>query len=115
VPIDVQWEEMDWEANVSGPAPSRTLQLVSDDNSLVRGILSDLEDEEFPYLSFIGLDTVTVFHQRHLAQLISELERLAKKDFDTKVADHLELIEQLVFRAYGVEDTHITFRARRQN
>jgi hypothetical protein len=112
MPIDVLWEEMDWEANTSGPAPTRVLDIVRDDHSLVKRFLSDLEDGAFPYLSFINPETVTIFHQQHIAQLISELEALSMRSHDPQVAAHLRAVLQFVSAALGPADTLIAFRAR---
>jgi hypothetical protein len=114
VPIDVLWEEKDWEDGTPGPAPTRVLEVVRDDHSLVERFLSGLNGADFPYLHFISLETVTVFHQPHIAQLITELEALCARDHDPHVAKHLRAVLQLVSAAYGPQDTLIAFRVRAQ-
>lgn len=112
MPIDVLWEEMDWEAESSGPAPTRVLDVVRDDHSLVERFLSDLQGEDFPHLRFISHETVTVFHQQHIAQLATELEALSTRKHDPQVAKHLRAVLQLVSAARGPKDTLIAFRVR---
>lgn len=112
--IDVFWEEMDWEDETEGPAPTKVLEVVRDDHSLVEHFLSDLEGTKFPYLSFISHETFTVFHQQHIVQLVTELETLCRQNHDPQVARHLRAVLQLVFRACGSNDTLIVFRARTQ-
>ncbi len=112
MPIDVLWEEMDWEAETSGPAPTRVLEAVRDDHSLVERFLLDLDSAAFPYLSFISLETVTVFHQANIGQLIMELEALCEQDHDPQVEKHLHEVLQLVAASQGPEDTLIAFRVR---
>jgi hypothetical protein len=113
MPIDVLWEEMDWEANPAGPAPTRVLKAVRDDHSLVERFLVDLEDGEFPHLSFISHETVTVFHQPSIERLIAELEALSRRKHDPHVATHLRAVLQLVSAARGPKDTLVAFRARK--
>ncbi|MGH2372982.1 MAG: hypothetical protein ACRDIC_05830 [bacterium] len=112
MPIDIFCEEMDWEAETAGPAPTRVLAGVRDDQSLVEQLLSDLDSGEFPYLGFISQDTVTVFHQHHFAQLVKELEALSARKHDPQVAKHLHTILQLISAARGPKDTLIAFRVR---
>jgi len=112
LPIDVLWEEMYWEADASEPAPARTLEVVRDDFSLVERFLQDLKADEFPYLAFISRETVTIFHQRHLAQLVDELEVLSERNHEAQVADQLRAVLKLVSAAQGPEDTMIVFRIR---
>ena len=112
MPIDVLWEEMDWEDGTLGPAPTRVLDALRDDHSLVERVLANLDDAAFPYLSFISLETVTVFHQRHIGQLLSELEALCGRNHAPEVAKHLRAILQFVSAAHGPEDTSIAFRVR---
>ena len=114
MPIDVLRTEVDWEANPNGPAPSRILGAVHDDHSLVARFLANLEANDFPYLSFISLETVTVFHQQHLAQLVSELQALCERDHDAQVGVHLHAVLQFVSAAAGPKDTSIEFRVRQQ-
>ena len=111
MPIDVLWEKMDWEANPAGPAPTRVLKAVRDDHSLVECFLVDLD--EFPYLSFISHETVTVFHQPSIEQLIAELEALSRRKHDPHVGTHLHAVLQLVSAARGPKDTLVAFRARK--
>jgi len=113
VPIDVLWEEMDWEAAPSGPAPTRVLKVVPDDHSLVERFLSDLDSGEFPNLRFISHETVTVFHQQHIALLITELEALSTRKHDPDIAKHLSAVLQLVTAARGQKDTLVAFRVRK--
>jgi hypothetical protein len=113
MPIDVLWEIMDWEVNPAGPAPIRMLKAVRDDHSLVESFLVDLDEAEFPYLSFINHETVTVFHQQHIGQLIAELEALSRREHDPSVATHLHGVLQLVSGARGRKDTLVAFRARK--
>jgi hypothetical protein len=112
VPIDVLWKEMYWEADLTGPAPTRILKSVQDDCSLVERFLSNLKDDEFPYLSFISHETVTIFHQQHIGQLIAELQALRARDHEAQVAKHLDAVLQLVSAALGPEDTLIAFQVR---
>ena len=114
MPIDVLWEEMDWEGGTQGPALTRVLEVVRDDHSLVERFLLDLDGTDFPYLSFISLETFTVFHQSHLAQLIAELKALCARDHDPQVTKQLRAVLQLVSSAHGPRDTLITFRVRAQ-
>ena len=110
--IDVLWTEVDWDANVNGPAPSRVLAAVHDEYSLVARFLANLEANDFPYLSFISLGTMTVFHQRHLAQLISELRVLCERKHDAQVEAHLHAVLRFVSAARDPKDTSIEFRVR---
>ena len=112
MPIDVLWTEVDWEANPDGPAPSRVLSAVHDDHSLVARFLANLKADDFPYLSFISLETVTVFHQQHLAQLIMELRVLCERKHDPQVEKHLQVVLGFVSAARGPKDTSIEFRVR---
>jgi hypothetical protein len=112
MPIDVLWEEMDWEANPAGPAPTRVLKAVRDDHSLVERFLADLDDAEFPKLSFINRETVTVFHQRSIEQLTAELGTLSRRRHDPEVGSHLRAVLELVSAAQGVKDTLVAFRVR---
>jgi hypothetical protein len=114
VAIDVFWEEMDWEDETEGPAPTRTLEVVRDSHSLVERFLSGLEGAEFPHLSFISRETFTVFHQQHIVQLITELEALSRQNHDPQIAKHLRAVSQLVFKACGSKDTLIVFRVRKE-
>ena len=108
VPIDVLWEEMEWEAEPSGPTPTRVLKVVPDEHTLFERFLSDLEGEDFPYLRFISHETVTVFHQQHIAHLITELEALSTRKHDPEVAKHLSAVLQLVSAAHGLKDTLVS-------
>jgi hypothetical protein len=112
MPIDVVWEEMDWEANPSGPAPTRVLRVVPDNHSVVERLLSGLEGEDFEYLRFISHESVTIFHQPHISQLITELELLGTRKHDPQMAEHLSAILQVVSESIGVRDTLVAFRAR---
>jgi hypothetical protein len=112
MPIDVVWEEMDWEANPSGPAPTRALKTVPDNHSVVERLLSSVEGQDFEYLRFISHDTVTFFHQQHISQLLTELELLGAQKHDPQMAAHLSAIRQLVSESLGAKDTLVTFRAR---
>ena len=114
MPIDVLWEEMDWEDGTLGPAPTRVVDILRDDHSLVEQFLAGLNDADFPYLAFISLETVTVFHQRHITQLLTELECLCGRDHAPEVAKHLRAVLQFVSAAHGPEDTSIAFRVRAQ-
>ena len=110
--IDVLWQEMDWEAETLGPAHTRVLDIVRDDHSLVERFLSNLEGADFAYQRFISHETVTIFHQQHLPQLITELEALCDRDYDPEVAKHLRAVLQLVIAACGPSDTLIAFQVR---
>jgi hypothetical protein len=112
MPIDVIWEQMDWEANPSGPAPTRTLRIVPDERGLVERVLSNLPDGDLPYLRFISHETVTVFHQQHMAQLQSELEVLGTRVREAEVTKQLAAVLQLVADANGTMDSLVAFRAR---
>ena len=114
VPIDVLLEEMDWEAEPSGPAPTRVLRAVPDDHSLMERLLSVLQGGDLPYLRFISLETVTIFHQQHIAQLLTELEALStRQQHDPLVTRHLGAVTQLVSAARGLKDTLVAFRVRK--
>jgi hypothetical protein len=112
VHIDVLWEEMDWEAETSGPVPTRVLDSIRDDQSLVERFLTDLESKHFPHLSFISRETVTIFHQQHIPQLVQELEALSERKHEPQVATHLGAVLQFVTAACGPEDTLISFQVR---
>ena len=114
MPIDVLWEEMDWEDETPGPAPTMVLDVLRDDQSLVERFLCDLQGADFPYLRFISQETVTIFHQQHLAQLVTELEALCARNHDPQVAKHLRAVLQLVSAARGPRDTLIAFRVRQR-
>jgi hypothetical protein len=103
---------MDWEANPSGPAPTRTLRIVRDERGLVERVLSNLPDGDVPYLRFISHKTVTVFHQQHIAQLQSELEVLGTRVREPEVTKQLAVVLQLVADANGTMDSLVAFRAR---
>jgi ribosomal protein L22 len=113
VPIDVAWEVMDWPAEPSEPAATRVLRVLPDDHSVVACMLSGLEGREFPYLRFISHETVTVFHQQHIGQLITEPETLSRGTHDAQAAKHLSAVLQLVTAAHGVKDTLVAFRVRK--
>jgi hypothetical protein len=103
---------MDWAANTSGPAPTRVLAAVRDDDSLVERFLSSLDGGDFPNLAFISHETVTVFHQQAIPELIRELEALSARRHDAQVAHHLRVVLQLISGAHGSKDTLIAFRVR---
>jgi hypothetical protein len=112
MPIDVLWEQMDWEANPSGPAPTRTLRIVPDERGLVERVLSNLQDGDLPHLRFISHETVTVFHQQHIAQLLSELEVLGTRVREPEATKQLAAVLQLVADANGTMDSLVAFRVR---
>jgi hypothetical protein len=112
VPIDVLWEKVNWEAETLGPAPTRVLAAVRDDQSLAEHFLSDLDGGDFSSLHFISHETVTVFHQQHIAQLVTELEALSDRKHDPQVAKHLRAVLELISAARGSKDTLISFRVR---
>ena len=111
--IDVLWEEMEWTHGGPGPAPTRVLDIVPDEQGVVEYLLSDLDGLAVPYLRFISHETVTIFHQQQLAQLIGELEALGARQRDPRVAQHLRAVVRLVSVAVGSKDTLIAFRVRR--
>jgi len=109
--IDVLWEEMQWEDEAADqPAETRVLAVVRDEHSLVERFLADFRVAEFPYLRFISHETVTIFHQQHIPQLVKELEALCKQDHEPEVEKQLHAVLHLVCDAYGSENTLIAFR-----
>ena len=58
--------------NSTVPGGTRVVDTIRDD-LLVERFISSLKGTEFPYLRFISLETVTVFHQQHLSLLVAEL------------------------------------------
>ena len=113
MPIDVFWEDFDWAADTSGPVPTRVLKVVRDDHSLVTRFLTALQHDEFPHLSFISHETVTVFHQRSLGPLVGELEALRKREQDPAVLKQIGAVLELVAGARGPTESLIAFRVRK--
>jgi hypothetical protein len=110
--IDVQWEELRWSYKPDEPLDSHPLRILRDEESLVERFLIDFRVAELPYLRFIGRDTVTVFHQQQIPQLIKELETLCEQDHEQNVKKHLHAVLELVRAADGSPHTLIAFRAR---
>jgi len=110
--IEVRWEEMRWNDEAPDqPAESHVLAVVSDKYSLVERFLVAFRVAEFPYLRFISHETVTIFHQQHIPQLLQELEALCEQDHEPEVEKHLHAVLDLVRGAQGSENTLIAFRA----
>src|SRR5258706_15499454 len=108
--INVLWEEMWWNNKTPDePAQTRVLAVVRDEHSLVERFLADFRVADFPYLRFISHETVTVFHQQHIPQLVKELEALCEQDHEPEVEKHLHDVLHLVHRAHGSENTFIAF------
>jgi hypothetical protein len=103
---------MYWEADPTVPGRTRVVDIVRDDHLLVEKFLSTINGTEFPYLRFISLETVTIFHQRHLSQLVAELVKSSEGVGDPQLAVQLRAMSQFVFAALGAEDTLIAFRVR---
>ena len=109
--IEVRWEELWWsDERRDQLGGTRVLAVVSDVHSLVKRFLADFRVADFPYLRFISHETVTIFHQKHIPQLVKELEALCEQDHEPEVEKHIHAVLQLVRRAHGVENTHITFQ-----
>ena len=69
--IEVLWEEMRRRDEApQQPPETRVLAVVRDEHSLVERFLADFRVADFPYLSFISRETVTIFHQQHIPQLV---------------------------------------------
>jgi hypothetical protein len=111
--IDIHWEEMRWRiALPDQPGESHILATLRDDHSLVQHFLIRSRVSDFPYLSFISHESVTVFHQQHIPQLIKESEALSEQDFAPDVKVQLHAALDFVRRACGSRNTHIAFEAR---
>ena len=112
MPVDVVREEMYWEADPKVPGRTRVVDVLNDDHLLIERFLSNLKGTEFPYLRFISLETVTIFHQQSLSQLVAELVKSSEGVEDPQIATQVREMAQFVFAALGVEDTLIAFRVR---
>ena len=109
--IEVLWEEIQWKDETPDePAETRVLTVVRDEHSLVERFLADFRVADFPYLRFISHETVTIFHQQHIPQLVNELEALCEQDHEPEVEKYLHAVLHLVCRARGSENTLIAFR-----
>jgi translation initiation factor IF-2 len=110
--INVLWEEMRWNDEAPHePGISHVLATLRDEHSLVQRFLVNFCTADFPYLQFISHETVTVFHQQHIPQLVRELEALCEQEHEPDVEKHLHAILEFVRHAYGTKNTHIAFRA----
>jgi hypothetical protein len=103
---------MYWEAGPSVPGRTRIVATFRDDQLLVERFLSTLKGTEFPYLRFISLETVTIFHQQHLSQLVTELVKSSEVVDDPEIAVQVRAMSQFVLAALGAEDTLIAFQVR---
>jgi hypothetical protein len=82
-----------------------------DQHSVVGQFLADSRVKDFPYLRFIDHHSHTVFHQRHIPQLIEELETLSKQQHEPAVAEHLRAVLEFVRQAEGCAGSYIRFYA----
>jgi len=109
--IDVIWEEMRCSDEPNEPAKTHVLSALRDEHRLVERFLVDFRTADLPYLRFISHETVTIFHQQHIPQLINELDRLCEQDHKPNVEKHLHAVLDFVRGAYGSNNTLIAFRA----
>jgi hypothetical protein len=111
--IDVMWEEfLPWSGDPQEALGTHVLATLADDHSLVERFLVDFRTADLPYLHFISHETVTIFHQQHIPQLVEELEILCQQDHDPDVESHLRAVLDFVRSAYGAKDTLIAFRVK---
>ena len=111
MPIDVLWEEMCWSDKPHEPVESHVLAALPDEHSLVERFLVDFRTADLPCLRFISHETVTIFHQQQIPQLIKELEALREQDHELDVEKLLRAVLDFVRSSYGAENTLIAFRA----
>jgi hypothetical protein len=80
-----------------------------DDDSLVERFLVSARILDLPNLRFIDPNSLTVFHQRGIRQLIDELETLAQRQHEPEVAQHLGAVLEFVWNAYRQAKGSILF------
>ena len=99
---ELRWEE---------EPDCRLLSELRDEDCLVERLLAESRVRDFPYLRFIDHRTQTVFHQRHIPQLVEELERLSEQKHEPTVERHLKAVLEFVRAARGRTDSHLRFYA----
>jgi hypothetical protein len=97
--IDLRWEDERGEQ----------LAELGDPGHLVRRFLPPCDSTNSPCLRFVDPAGDTVFNQAQIKELVWELERLAARNHEPKVARHLQEVLEFVRRAVGKTHTYIKF------
>lgn len=100
--IDLRWEE---------EPDCHLLSELRDERCLVERLLAESRVRNFPYLRFIDHRSHTVFHQRHIPQLIEELEKLSEQQHEPVAEQHLRAVLEFVRASLGRTGSYVRFYA----